>query len=254
MLRIVRREHDLDGALTIFTEDADFEAEVDTSPWSDDCWRGGPFEISMNLPPHISSDRVEIALQILDNFCSRCHHSCFIFYFAQFGKTHVLNHYSSVIEDAIHNNLNPLVFIGSNFPNNPQSPGRSAIANLRLADLISMMEPDREFEDLQAKMFITFIYNLWDDHFRVQIAESLSMTDKDCIQSDLMGDIRHIRHAIVHQNSVVEQDIVDQLKMLSQIWTIEAGKLLMTASMIHALMEQINAIRIKVVTRHDVAR
>ena len=61
-----------------------------------------------------------------------------------------------------------------------------------------------------------------------------------------MGDIRKIRNEIIHPQSIIPQNLPNSLKILSRIWDIKLGKLLISSDMIRSLMEQINALRITI--------
>lgn len=104
-------------------------------------------------------------------------------------------------------------------------------------------EPGGTFEDSHAKAFIVLVYSLWEDNFRVQIANKLPINEKenDRVKSNLMGDIRYIRHHIVHPSAKI-----GNLKVLPEkSWkrTVQYG---ITEPAIGVLMEQINAIEIKI--------
>ena len=68
------------------------------------------------------------------------------------------------------------------------------------------------------------------------------------VQCTLMGDLRHIRNVIIHEDAVIPQDFSDKLELLPQIWSLEPGELRITEQMVHSLMEQINALRIQIDT------
>ena len=61
-----------------------------------------------------------------------------------------------------------------------------------------------------------------------------------------MGDLREIRNAIIHNSSIIEEGTLQKLKFLPGIWQIESAVLMVTGTMLHALMEQLNAIRVDV--------
>ena len=61
-----------------------------------------------------------------------------------------------------------------------------------------------------------------------------------------MGDIRRIRNAIIHDNSKITPKLISELEFLTMIWDLKPGKLVVTEKMIHSLLEQINAIRLRV--------
>ncbi len=190
------------------------------------------------------------AMKNLVAFRDKCQELSILFDIISAGKKLWLKQYQSIFQQS-HDNV---ITFGSMFPDHPQSHGRSTLSATTVKRLLELLEPEGEYEDLVAKTIVVFIYQLWDEEYRYKIANSLSIKSKDMVECTLMGEIRHIRHAIVHKHSVVKQKTVDQLRMLPHIWTIKAGKLLLTSAMIHALMEQINAIRIKVGTPHDAVR
>jgi len=51
------------------------------------------------------------------------------------------------------------------------------------------------------RMCVLTIYQYWEDHFRGQMAIELEVK-KDDIVSDIMGDLRLIRHSIIHHGGV----------------------------------------------------
>lgn len=56
-------------------------------------------------------------------------------------------------------------------------------------------------------MCLITIYQYWEDFYRGELAKSYSI-EKDELKSDLFGDIRLIRHSIIHHNSVALEEIV----------------------------------------------
>jgi len=140
--------------------------------------------------------------------------------------------------------------IGSTSPSSPQQPGKSIVAELSIGQIIKLSRPGGKFEDLHGKAFIVFVYNMWEYNFRRQPAKELSIQANQ-IRCDLMDDIRLIRNDIVHRDSVVSDDTIGNLKMLPEIWSAMAPgeELLITKDMILSLVEQINAIQIKIDNR-----
>ena len=63
-----------------------------------------------------------------------------------------------------------------------------------------------------------------------------------------MGDLRRIRNWIIHRDSIVPSDVGAKLPFITQIWNIEPGALWIAPDMIHLLMEQLNAMQVKIET------
>ena len=208
-------------------------------------WRGGPARVSIEYPRIISQCAVDKAIKILEAFRDDCQRQYITFFTARQGNANFLDRFRHVWEQQEHGNENPMISIGSRFPNLEQSPGQSTIVQMPLSDFLEWLRPGGESENQHTKALIVFMYHLWEEGFRKKIADSLSIS-QDWVKCDLMGDIRHIRNCIIHNNSVISQDLLNRLKILSQIWDIRLGKLLISENMIHLLMEQINAIRVTI--------
>ena len=55
-------------------------------------------------------------------------------------------------------------------------------------------------------MCVLIIYQYWEDYFRGEIAKQLGVK-KDDILSDIMGDLRLLRHSIVHHGGIALKEI-----------------------------------------------
>jgi hypothetical protein len=59
-----------------------------------------------------------------------------------------------------------------------------------------------------ARMLIVAVYQLWDEHYRAQFAQTVGKTTAD-IKSDLFGDLRRYRQSIVHNRSIAISDVTN---------------------------------------------
>ena len=116
---------------------------------------------------------------------------------------------------------------------------------MRQGDVLDSLESGGAFEDQNAKALVVMMFHRWDEHFRYLISQVLSVR-KCTVECDLMGDVRHVRNVIIHDNSDIPRNFTAKLKILCQIWNLQPGKLRLTEQMIHSLMEQINAVRVRV--------
>lgn len=205
-------------------------------------WQEGEFRRRIQCPRSISHDAADKALGIIGEFFSNCQKQSIIFDIARIAKGQWLQAYKHIFENSKDNNR---TFFGTAPPDAPQSLGKSTTSSIQDKDLLEMLKVEGEFENQLSKQFIVFVYHLWDDNFRDKIADSLSIS-KNQVECDLMGDIRHIRNSIIHKNSDIRQKDLNHLKILSQIWDLKPGELVISWKMIHSLMEQINALFIKI--------
>lgn len=101
------------------------------------------------------------------------------------------------------------------------------------------------FEAEHAKACVILIFTLWEENYRGKIADIMAARKND-VACKLMSDVRYVRNRIIHDNGIIPNDFQDKLTLLSQIWAVGPGELKITSSMLHSLMEQINALRVEI--------
>ncbi|MYD00530.1 MAG: hypothetical protein F4X13_14855 [Gammaproteobacteria bacterium] len=203
-------------------------------------WTGGPFRVSLQHPNHIPQKHVDKAITTLEAFRSDCQSHYCAFSGAINGRTLAYERFKPMMQSRTN-----MFSVGTGFPDSEQRPGKSTIAQMRQGDLLDGLKPGGMFEDRHAKAFIVMIYHRWDEFFRDVIAESLSV-EKSKVECDLMGDVRHVRNAIIHHNSEIKQETLGKLELLPRIWNLSVGALSLSEGMLHSLMEQINAIYVRI--------
>jgi hypothetical protein len=132
---------------------------------------------------------------------------------------------------------NQKIYIGHTHPDEgmPQS-------SMSAAKAVSGAKRDGEFQDILCKALLIRIYAEWDERYRHQIAEEFSVDAKQVL-SDLMGDLRRVRHWIVHSKSTIEQDAS---KILVLPWKLTSGNVLhVTSGMFRELADCINNMQVK---------
>lgn len=208
-------------------------------------WESGPARVCITTcDPTLAQSAIDRAINDLEAFRVKCQELSILFDIIDCGTELWLNQNKSYLEE----HPNNVYSFGTQFPNYPQSRGQSTTKSIVMKRLLELLKPNGEGANLVANLFVVSLYHLWEDEYRVYIKKSLSLYDKNLIKCDLMGDIGEVRNDIVHNRAEIKPATVDKLTMLPLIWPIEPGRLLITSPMLHALMEQINAIRIKVET------
>lgn len=61
--------------------------------------------------------------------------------------------------------------------------------------------------DAISRMVISSIYSLWEDVYRAEIANYLSLPDKNELKIPALGEIRHFRRSIVHHNNIALPEV-----------------------------------------------
>ncbi len=135
---------------------------------------------------------------------------------------------------------NQSLFIGSGHPDHGK-----AHSKVKLEDAVLSSAKDGIFSDTIAKSIIVAIYSEWEELYRHKVAEEAGAEAKN-ITSDLMGNLRFVRHWIVHNKSVVDKNCA-KIKVLS--WQLQEGhELKVTSDMFSTLIDNINAMTVAVQT------
>ena len=214
----------------------------EATPESKLYWTGGLFRTSILCWPKRQQHQIDKAIAILDEFRSACQKQFIAFEPTINGRPMAYERFSKQLNPEHRDNR---FSVGAGLPDAEQLPGRSTIASITQGELLEGLKKGGDFDNQHAKAVIVFIYHLWDESYRVRIADSLGV--KPCkVTCDLMGDLREIRNAIIHNSSIIEEKTLQKLKFLLGIWQIESAELVVTGTMLHALMEQLNAIRVDI--------
>ena len=212
------------------------------NPQSKLYWDGGDFLVSIFFVNDSWDDnRKNSAASTLEKFRQMCKRHYFAYTHASLGLRELYTRYEIFFADSPQNSM---MWIGSKDPNDPKEMrGNSTIGCMPQTELLSCLQKDGEFQDLLAKSFIVSIYHVWDDAYRAEIANTLSISKND-VECPLMGDLRLVRNLIVHKGSVVPPEFSNRLDFLPEIWNFPPGNLAISDRMIDSLMEQLNAIHV----------
>lgn len=80
-------------------------------------------------------------------------------------------------------------------------------------------------EQQHAKAIVIFLYTYWEDEIRPRLAASQNV-ERENIRSDVMGDLRIIRHAILHTKSIIPLGRYKALKKMQDLFVPEKPILL----------------------------
>jgi hypothetical protein len=95
---------------------------------------------------------------------------------------------------------------------NPNDPDAVQLHGVTQGELKERLSKGGRNEIHQARMALVSIYQLWEDRYRAEVAVELGL-EKNALGSDVLGDLRQIRIAIVHHGGVAKADI-DKCKTL----------------------------------------
>ena len=205
-------------------------------------WTGGPARVSIECPNEFPKESVSEAIAILEEFRSESQKLYFSFLCATEGLRQQRKLYEQFITSETMDNM---ISVGGRPPDQEQVPGLSTVAQMRQGELLESLAAAGTFENYQARVLVVTIYHLWDDYYRDEIRKVLSV-EKNQVKCALMGDIREVRHLIIHKKSIVPKNLSEGLEFLPQIWKLEPGDLKITGAMVSSLIEQLKAIFVKV--------
>jgi hypothetical protein len=73
-------------------------------------------------------------------------------------------------------------------------------------------------EQQQARAIIVFIFSYWDEEIRPRLTRNKNMTSPNGIRVDAMGDLRLLRHAIIHNKGKLETAAHGRLKIMKDLF------------------------------------
>ena len=203
-------------------------------------WTGGPARIKLYHPESISEADSKAAVRVLDDFRAQSQRIWFAFDGLINGRPLALQKWQQR-KAGEHNRLT----VGTQLPNREQSIGRSTFAQITFGELLEAMADGGEFEQLNTQALLVFIDTLWEESTRYEIAALLNVNKKN-VKCDLFADLRLIRNLIVHKSEKAKRDYLKKARLLPEIWEINPDDPVITASMVQALMEQLNAMHVHV--------
>lgn len=92
---------------------------------------------------------------------------------------------------------------------------------VRAADYLAQNAPSGANEEQHARAIIIFLFTFWEEEIRPRLAAARSV-ERNEIKSDIMGDLRELRHAVLHAKGILRQDKHAKLKVLKDMFTADS--------------------------------
>lgn len=109
-------------------------------------------------------------------------------------------------------------------------------------ELLTRSSEDGDDRRLLGNMIIVMIYQIWEDHYRPRIANILGK-EKNDVDFKLMGELRHYRRSILHNNGISLPQI-PKCEMLP--WFEQGERIFLDMDKIHQLARFFQSFRITV--------
>jgi hypothetical protein len=164
---------------------------------------------------------------IVRQFIAACEESLVCLVFATRGLEAM--HDEALVKDA---NPNQRIWIGSNMETDPRYH-----ASILTSSFLEKSKRDGAFTSDMAKAFLCTLYALWDESCRPALAKLGGCEPRD-IKAPLMGDLRKVRHCILHNKShIPERGLA--FEVLS--WPAITGELVVTRDMFRDLIDAVRS-------------
>ena len=190
----------------------------------------------------ITDSQRKAAQDILTEFKSKVSRLYFAFGELGMGREMLRNHYENSLDPAYRDVPIAMAYQTNEDPNNIQL---EPIAEMKQGDMIDALQRGGEFENLNTNALIVFIYHLWDENYRAKIAHALGLDQANRLESDLFGDVRLIRRAIIHNNSELTQSAHNNLKVLGSLDEITPGELNLTNATPQRIVLELNSLQLR---------
>ena len=143
----------------------------------------------------VTSAQLDQVSNIVKEFVSDCHQHYTAFFFAVNGSHSIIGNMRNLLQNQ--SVLDARLSIGSQFPDQDQSPSRSTTSQVFLSDIFQS-DSDGTYEDFTAKALVVFIDHLWKENYKERLIDLLSISAND-IEWHLMEDIHLVRNKILHR-------------------------------------------------------
>ena len=188
-------------------------------------------------PGNWTPQQIDAVQKIHAEFAERCHRLYFAFDGLGMNRDSFLKEYKKDFTSPKQRNVKFAAAFQTN--DDPNHIELSVAAEMNQKEIIEASRPEGEFENLNCQALIVFMFQLWEELYRPQFAKTLRIKPKHA-QWNLFGDLRLIRHAIIHNKAELTKTDCQNLKTLNKLWDLKPGQLNITSNMISKLMNQLN--------------
>ena len=92
---------------------------------------------------------------------------------------------------------------------------------VRADDYLAINSRGGSNEQQHARAIIVFLYTAWESDLRPRLAQARGVELNE-IRSDIMGDLKQLRHAIIHARGILDADSHRKLKQLTSMFLPDA--------------------------------
>ena len=159
-------------------------------------WTGGPAEVDLCPPAGADAEAVATARAELEAFRSRCHEQYMVFALnvELRGWVPTSKEWQFLWDPE---RADMLLSVGTGPPASENVPGSCTLAAMTHREVLDGVLKGGVFGYRDANAFMVFVFSLWEHGCRPKIARMFDVRP-DAVQCQLLGDLRHVRNAILH--------------------------------------------------------
>ena len=184
-----------------------------------------------------------IALELIMEFRQNVHSILGVFLDGTMGLGLLRKHFDKVQREALRlvDDLDVSSLDATDFlygKGDPNSPDAIILHKAKQADFKARIQQGSKNETFLGNMCLVMIYQYWEDHYRLKIAKALGMEDKDDLKCAIMGDVRHLRRSIIHNNGIAVPE-VNNCELLK--WFAPGDHIMIDQSNLEELVQHIDS-------------
>ena len=100
----------------------------------------------------------------------------------------------------------------------PSKPDIIQFRILKATDFIAENSPSGAHEQQHSRAILIFIYTFWEEEIRQRLAD-IKGIEKNLVRSEIMNDLRLLRHSILHEKGVLSKEKRDKLVKLKDFFS-----------------------------------
>ena len=131
-------------------------------------------------------------------------------------------------------NPDPRIIMGKGAPN---SPAARVLAEWRRAETIAKLSDGGDAFNRLGRDWVVALYQAWEDDIRPRLAKAAGV-DKAQVRSIVFGDLRHIRHDIIHRRGVATAEHCGKATLLG--WFRVGESIVITNDHLLNFLEQLH--------------
>jgi hypothetical protein len=128
-----------------------------------------------------------------------------------------------------------VVFASFDDPDSPDSIHHRIVA---AKDFIDNNSEAGSHAQMHAQSAVVFLFSKWDEVIRPKLAVAKNLSTNE-ITLDIMGDLRLLRHAILHNDGHLTETAHGKLKIIG--FVVRSGKLNLSNQVMHAIFAKVKA-------------